>query len=150
MNPPHRTSPRPDPPPQKKMFLNFHKNFNSSSTSTLTPPPPTRPLSPPLPPPIFFLNFHKNFNSSTRPPPPPRLTGVKLTHPQRRITQSCRALRLPAEFTFAAYPVWEQVPPPLRGFRSDNAKILNNINFKYIRLSRQREKKQHSSCKYTF
>ena len=68
--------PDPPPPPQKKkffFFLIFHKNFNSSFTSTLnslTPRPP-----PPPPPQIFYLffTFHKNFNStftSTLTPPP--------------------------------------------------------------------------------
>ena len=50
--PPHRT------PPQKKFFLNFHKNFNSSFTSTLTPQPdPDLPPPPDPPPQIFFFEF---------------------------------------------------------------------------------------------
>ena len=61
-------------------FLNFHKNLNSSFTSTLTPQPQPQPEPPPPPPPrFFFVNFHKNSNSSftstlippTRPPSDP-------------------------------------------------------------------------------
>ena len=71
------TNPTPPPPPPDSptrppfFFLNFHKIFNSSFSSTLTPPPirPPRP-DPPSPPQIFFFNFHKNFTSPFPPPPP--------------------------------------------------------------------------------
>ena len=53
---PEPPPPQPDPPPpqkkksKKKIFflLNFHKNFTSLFTSTMTPPPPPHPTRPPF------------------------------------------------------------------------------------------------------
>ena len=77
------------PHPPNFVFVNFHKNFKSSFTSTLTPP--TRPSPPPPlpdPPPkkFFFYYFFYKFSQKlqffshihpdppTRTPPPPEPT----------------------------------------------------------------------------
>ena len=66
--PPHR--PPPPPPPKKKIFffLNFHKNFNSSFTSTLTPQPDPPDPPPPPPPNFFFLEFSQKLQFRSHPP----------------------------------------------------------------------------------
>ena len=72
---PHLTPPPPTTPPQKKkifFFLNFHKNFNSSFTSTLTPQPEPPPPTPDPPPKkkinYFFLIFTKTSIHCSHPP----------------------------------------------------------------------------------
>ena len=91
--PPQPPLPRPTPP-LKFFFFNFHKNFTSPFTSTLTsqpdtpPPPPPPDLTPPPPTPKKKKNFFFEFSQKLQftvpidPDPPPPPTRPPLPPPQ--------------------------------------------------------------------